>query len=281
MDFPRLTNWMTGPIWGQIRLDLIGGGRIDGDANWGTGGYAISERVDRYYVIEQGWIELEQLGHHSRFEAGQVVIAPGGVASRWSGSTDLVLGWVHARCDLMPGVSLFSRQPQPRCCDLDRSLRQHWRALLAAVGAGYAPAQSPQPPAALTGLAGLLGLLAEMIDEPWRALLPPDDAMTRFAPVLEAIAAAPEHPWRSATLADMLGWHATTFANRFSAAFGCGPREHVIRVRLARACELLRAADCSIAEVAEACGFNDPFYFSRLFRRRVGVPPSAYATLSR
>ena len=42
------------------------------------------------------------------------------------------------------------------------------------------------------------------------------------------------------------------------------------------ACKLLRAGNLSIAEVAISVGFFDQFYFSRVFKRAKGMPPSKY-----
>ncbi len=47
--------------------------------------------------------------------------------------------------------------------------------------------------------------------------------------------------------------------------------------RLALAVQLLRTTDLSVAHVASAVGYADPFYFNRVFRHHVGVAPSAYA----
>ena len=46
--------------------------------------------------------------------------------------------------------------------------------------------------------------------------------------------------------------------------------------RINEACKLLRAGHLSIAEVAVSVGFFDQFYFSRVFKRAKGVPPSKY-----
>ena len=45
-------------------------------------------------------------------------------------------------------------------------------------------------------------------------------------------------------------------------------------LRLQEACRLLIETDGSISEVANACGFEDEFYFSRCFRREFGTPPA-------
>ena len=42
----------------------------------------------------------------------------------------------------------------------------------------------------------------------------------------------------------------------------------------------LTTANRNIAETAYLVGFNDPLYFSRLFKKRIGVPPSRYARMA-
>ncbi len=46
-------------------------------------------------------------------------------------------------------------------------------------------------------------------------------------------------------------------------------------IRLARAKELLAKGDMNVTEVAFAVGFDDPKYFSRVFTKEFGVPPSS------
>jgi len=60
------------------------------------------------------------------------------------------------------------------------------------------------------------------------------------------------------------------------AEFGVGPAEVVELLRLGRAAVLLRRSNLSVGQVAEACGFVDPFHFSRRFRQAYGVPPRTY-----
>ena len=39
---------------------------------------------------------------------------------------------------------------------------------------------------------------------------------------------------------------------------------------------MLKTADKGVAEVAYALGFEDTYYFSRLFKKQVGVTPLAF-----
>jgi AraC-like DNA-binding protein len=62
----------------------------------------------------------------------------------------------------------------------------------------------------------------------------------------------------------------------FQAEFGCSPSTYLIRFRLQRACQLLRHSSLPIGAVALSVGFEDPYYFSRAFRRELGVSPTEY-----
>ena len=44
---------------------------------------------------------------------------------------------------------------------------------------------------------------------------------------------------------------------------------------------LLNNTNMSIADVGAAVGYTDPQYFSGLFKKRVGMPPSAYRKRSK
>lgn len=65
------------------------------------------------------------------------------------------------------------------------------------------------------------------------------------------------------------------FSRSFRETFGMPFRQYVVRVRLKEACRLLENPLASITEVAYAVGFNDISYFSRMFKRYLGVSPSA------
>lgn len=59
-------------------------------------------------------------------------------------------------------------------------------------------------------------------------------------------------------------------------AMGITPQDLLREARIKRACQLLHTSSKTIAEVAYACGFSDPKYFSRSFKQRMGLSPSEY-----
>ena len=57
---------------------------------------------------------------------------------------------------------------------------------------------------------------------------------------------------------------------------GITPQDLLKEARIKRACQLLRQTDKNVAEVAYACGFSDPKYFSRSFKQSTGKSPTEY-----
>ena len=63
---------------------------------------------------------------------------------------------------------------------------------------------------------------------------------------------------------------------RFAVATGMSPLEYVHRLRIEEAKQMLETADEPIEVVAAEVGYQDASFFSRLFRRRVGMTPAHY-----
>ena len=86
----------------------------------------------------------------------------------------------------------------------------------------------------------------------------------------------PRRRWPLRELMRDAGLGRTAFWSAFRAATGQAPREYLEARRIEAAQQLLLSSDRPIAAVAEAVGFADPYHFSRVFRRVVGVAPRGY-----
>lgn len=74
--------------------------------------------------------------------------------------------------------------------------------------------------------------------------------------------------------ARLAGISTATLDRGLRSATGVGFKQLQIRLRLAAADAEL-AGGATVSAAAEAAGYDDPLYFSRLYRRHRGVPPSA------
>lgn len=78
------------------------------------------------------------------------------------------------------------------------------------------------------------------------------------------------------TLCDMAHMARSTFHRIFGEVYGVAPLEYLLQLRVRRAAAMLRDTALPVTEVGLACGFSDSNYFARLFRKQMGLSPSAY-----
>ncbi|NMA19919.1 MAG: helix-turn-helix domain-containing protein [Lentisphaerae bacterium] len=77
-------------------------------------------------------------------------------------------------------------------------------------------------------------------------------------------------------LADICNMSYSSFHVKFRQEFAASPMQWLMNFRLQKAMQMLMRSEKSIAEVAYACGFVDPLYFSRQFRKNIGCSPRKY-----
>lgn len=77
-------------------------------------------------------------------------------------------------------------------------------------------------------------------------------------------------------IADAVGISRSHLYRVFMSNVGQSPIEYLTSFRINEACKLLKTSTLSIAEIAYSVGFLDQFYFSRVFKKSVGIPPSQY-----
>ncbi len=83
----------------------------------------------------------------------------------------------------------------------------------------------------------------------------------------------------SGVVARLCSMSTTHFSRAFKQAFTITFQEFLLRYRIAEACRQLRVPGALISDVAYGVGFSDASYFTRVFRRYVGVSPSEYCSL--
>jgi len=98
----------------------------------------------------------------------------------------------------------------------------------------------------------------------------------RLADVVSLLEREYTRPLNVASLAEMAHLSRSRLHRVFREAYGLAPVEYLLKVRVERAAEWLRRSDLPIGEIASRCGFEDSNYFSRQFRRLIGVAPRDY-----
>ncbi len=63
---------------------------------------------------------------------------------------------------------------------------------------------------------------------------------------------------------------------RFRKSRGLSPKAYWLGLRLAKAEEYLRGTNYKISTIADELGFADPYFFTKWFARKIGMPPGEY-----
>ena len=66
------------------------------------------------------------------------------------------------------------------------------------------------------------------------------------------------------------------YALQFRRHTGESPRSYINRLKVGKACEYLRDTNTKVESIAHLVGYDDPFYFCRLFKRLIGKTPTGY-----
>jgi len=87
--------------------------------------------------------------------------------------------------------------------------------------------------------------------------------------------------WNVSSMADFCKLSDSYFAHTFKQRMGLSPMQYLNHLRIEKARDLLTGNSLSVAAVARLVGYDDPLYFSRVFKKFTGIPPQKfYQTIS-
>jgi AraC-like DNA-binding protein len=224
--------------------------------------------------FELVWLRTGSAQWHGGGECARLLLAPGDLLLippgtrdefRWDCEVPTRHGYVHFRADPGPAsMPVFHRGqahgPVGGLLEfllwLGEAQRPGWRErageLLAVITQALTAGPLPEP---ATPEPAALAAALDYVRRQWTAAMRP-------LTLRELAAAATVSP--------------SYLSRVFRKQYGCGPGAALELVRLERARTMLARSNLTISQVASACGFADPLYFSRRFRAAHGIAPSAY-----
>ncbi|RUO44467.1 AraC family transcriptional regulator [Aliidiomarina taiwanensis] len=77
-------------------------------------------------------------------------------------------------------------------------------------------------------------------------------------------------------LAEFTGLSRYHFSKKFRQTTGDSPVNYFTRMKMEQAAQMLREGEQTIRQISQTLGYDDPYYFSRLFKKHQGLAPSFY-----
>jgi AraC family transcriptional regulator of arabinose operon len=229
----------------------------------------LDEHVLIYCLQGRGWVRLG--GRRSAVSAGDIFVCPAHLEHGYGSEQDLPWSilWAH-----------FAGQ------DAERLLER------LECSAGSAPYHLGELDTVSRALHSVLGAFAEedhlfgalkaahslrQVLLEWLSHKQPRPRVPReIKRVLKAIAERYAEPLSVTELAQLAGWSPAYFARQFRHIVGRAPIDYLVHQRVRSASELLVTTRDSVAVVASAVGYQDPYYFSRVFKGITGLSPQRF-----
>ena len=81
-------------------------------------------------------------------------------------------------------------------------------------------------------------------------------------------------------IAEKFNYSPSHYTAIFKQKTGMSPIDYYIKLKIHYACQLLTQSELKIKEISDKIGYDDPYYFSRLFKQIMGKSPKEYRKVS-
>jgi len=85
-----------------------------------------------------------------------------------------------------------------------------------------------------------------------------------------------EKPVRLNEIAEQFRLSVSHFCRLFKQRTRYAPMDYFIQLKMQYACQLIDHSNMQISEVSRELGYEDAFYFSRIFKKTIGMSPLVY-----
>jgi AraC family transcriptional regulator of arabinose operon len=239
------------------------------------------EEASRYiliYCVEgQGWFELN--GQLQKVEANQVFILPKGHAHSYGSNNKQpwTIYWIHFDGSQAEFFAEGFEKPMHVLPEKDSRIEDRFKLfeeLYSTLKNGYSRSNLEF---SITTLFYFLGSLKYL--STFRASERSDQTSQQRDVAEESIHYMRENIRKRINLKEMaefVGYSASHFSALFQQKTGYSPLNYFNHLKIQEVCHLLDLSDMKVNQISMLFGFEDPFYFSRLFTKTMGYTPSDY-----
>lgn len=233
----------------------------------------IGQTIFIYCVKGAGWCELDGARH--AIGAGELLVIPPQAPHAYGADekNPWTIHWFHAQGHLVAGLLAELNAPAARPVVFlgdDPQALALFEEVLDVLEHGYTPQQMLH---ASHALAHLFAVIIRHRHESWRVQ---PDSRQKITRTLAYMKQHLDQPLHLDTLAALANLSRSRYTALFKEQTGFAPMDYFNRLRMHLACQLLDTTDLNVKTVAGRLGYQDPLYFSRVFRSITEVSPVEY-----
>jgi AraC-like DNA-binding protein len=233
----------------------------------------IDQAIFIYCTRGGGWCELA--GHFHGVKPGEMLVLPPEIGHAYGAneSQPWTIYWFHAKGRLLGEflreLDVTADHPVVRIGH-DARLLALFEEIIDVVQHGYTTLQL------LYASQTLAHLIAAMIRDHRSARQEHPNAHQKIAHTIAYMKQHLNQSLQLDALAALASLSRSRYVDLFRQQTGYAPIDYFIRLRMHRACQMLDNTDSSIKNVAAELGYEDPLYFTRLFRSVNEMTPTEY-----
>ncbi|MGD9126570.1 MAG: AraC family transcriptional regulator [Planctomycetia bacterium] len=277
LNAPMIREALQSPITGELLVTRIG------SVTRAAGHYiprpeGSLDHVFQYCLEGEGWCEMD--GNSWRVPPDHAILIPAGVPHYYGAVDDdpWTHYWIHfTGAQAAYYTELLGVTAKNPVFKLPRSPH-----IIAGLESIYRLAMMPTVTKNLVATTGALANFLGAINlERFSQNPVVENAEKRIAKTIEYMQ---QNLGQALTLSDLARIACMSpphYSSLFKRREACPPMQFLTRLRIQKACKMLLSTDLKIQQIATELGFNDPFYFSRVFNSLVGKSPSVYRKESR
>lgn len=246
----------------NINLNIIASSRkVIHKDRWGAEGF--TPLVNKLYYIYEGKMAYSINGHHSIATAGDWILMPLNTTQSFcliSESVDHF--YCHFTLTLNDGIDLFSTHQYDSQINLHRIPLEN---------------MNPTMPHSFQKHHEIMNVLYAYMNQ---SSIKKKCSKNTYTPALQEIATYIQNNIKTKITIDDLAHAANLHPNYlirlFKRNYGMSPIHYINALKINLAKDELNYTDHAIGHIADSLGFNDIYYFSRLFKKLTGMSPKQY-----
>lgn len=221
-------------------------------------------------------------GKHCRLQAGELLIIPRNSPHTYWASDDVPwsIYWMHFLGDDADYyIERIPRQGEPVAVD-DASRQEAvrlFRDCLDTLNGGYAMPSLIYAAQSARHILSLLLFRNQELPAQQRDL----SRKAKLESTLDLMHSKLAVPVKLEEFAQHAGLSVSHFSELFRAETGQSPMAYFIQLKIRLACRLLDLSNKPVKVVAAETGYADPYYFSRVFKKIMGISPDGYRAIKK
>jgi AraC-like DNA-binding protein len=235
----------------------------------------IDQNVFIYCYEGKGWFEVD--GKRCTVNSNEYFILPAGVPHSYGADADSpwTIYWVHFKGTLAHYFVTLPCQPielKPGIHSRISDRIEMFEEILSTLGLGYSRENLLYACSIFHHFLGTLKFLQQYRD----AAFPNSSEVDVVTGSIHFMTENIEKRLTIKELAEYSGYSVSHFSSVFSKRTGHAPLAYFNQLKIQKACHLLDFTDIKVNQVCYKLGFDDPYYFSRLFTKVMGMSPRKY-----